>query len=230
MTSAAIMQPTYLPWIGYFALMDRVDLFVFLDTVQFERRSWQQRNRIKTADGVQLLTVPVLKRGRRDEPILSVEIVPGSDFVHKHIRAIEGAYGRARYFGEYTPALFALLRQEHKLLADLNIAIILWMARAFGISTPCRRGSTLSAEGKRDALLVAICHELGADHYISSPGAHAYLDDSTAFCDAEITLSWHEYAHPEYPQLHDPFTPYMSAIDLLLNAGPESLAILRQGL
>jgi len=230
MTSAAIMQPTYLPWIGYFALIDRVDQFVFLDSVQFERRSWQQRNRIKTATGVQLLTVPVLKKGRREEAIRSVEISPGSGFVKKHVRAIESAYGRARYFEAYAPALFALFEREQKLLADLNIAIILWLARAFGITTPSRRSSSMAAEGKRDALLVAISQELGADQYVSPPGAHAYLDGNIAFPAAGIALTWHDYRHPDYPQLHGPFLPYMAAIDLLFNAGPDSLATIRRGL
>jgi hypothetical protein len=230
MMSAAIMQPTYLPWVGYFALMDRVDQFVFLDSVQFERRSWQQRNRIKTANGALLLTVPVLKKGRYQERIMEVEIDCTSDFARKHIRAIESAYRRAPYFDAFAPALFAHFERGHNLLAELNIAIILWMAQVFGIFTPSTRSSAMKAAGKREGLLVAICRELGTDRYVSPPAAHAYLDESMAFRDAGIALEWHDYAHPMYRQLHGPFLSHMSAIDLLFNMGPGSLAVIRSGL
>jgi hypothetical protein len=230
MTSAAIMQPTYLPWIGYFALIDRVDVFVFLDSVQFARRSWQQRNRIKAPTGEQMLTVPVLKKGRRDESVREVEIDPGSDFARKHRRSIESAYARAPFFAEYSPGLFAILDRPYTQLADLNIDLISWLSGAFGITTPCRRSSDMQVAGRRDALLVALCQELGADIYVSPPGSHDYLDESTAFADAGIFLQWHEYTHPEYPQTRPPFLSHMAAIDLLFNVGPDSLAIIRSGL
>lgn len=229
MTSVAIMQPTYLPWIGYFALIDRVDHFIFLDSVQFARRSWQQRNRIKSHQGEQMLTVPVLKRGRRDETIREVEIDPSARFALKHSRAIELAYRRAPFFTQYAPNLLSILNRPHRLLVDMNLDLIGWLMQAFHIETPCRRSSELQADGRRESLLVALCREVGADVYVSPPGAHDYIDQSTVFDDAGIAVHWHDYRHPTYPQLNGAFLPYMAAIDLLFNAGADSLAILRSG-
>ncbi len=104
----AIAQPTYLPWLGYFDLLDQVDKFVLLDTVQFEKQSWQQRNRIKTPTGLMWLTVPVVFRGRLGQRIVDVEIRE-PEFCRDHLRAVELNYRRAPFFGDYYPAFCELL-------------------------------------------------------------------------------------------------------------------------
>jgi hypothetical protein len=230
MTSAAIMQPTYLPWLGYFALMDRVDLFIFLDTVQFDRRSWQQRNRIKGANGEQTLTIPVHKKGLRDQTIAEVGIVNDGVFPDKHIRAIELAYARAPHFERYANDLFEIFRSGHTLLADLSIALIEWLTDTLGIVTRCVRSNTLDAQGNKADLLADICGRLDVDSYVSSPGSRGYLDASDAFDQASIPVTYAEYEHPVFPQLHGPFIPQMSVIDLLFNVGPDSLDVIRSGL
>lgn len=229
MTTVAIMQPTYLPWIGYFGMIDRADVFVFLDSVQFARRSWQQRNRIKAANGVQMLTVPVLKKGAREQRIDDVRIDDAARFAEKHRRAIEHAMAKAPYFKDYSGGLFATLEAGHERLADLDIALIRWLSGAFGIDTSFAQSSQIDAAGSKADLLAEICRALGGDVYLSAPGSAEYIEESDAFQRAGVALIYHSFEHPAYAQLHGPFEPYLSAIDLLFNLGPGSLACIRSG-
>lgn len=225
----AIMQPTYLPWLGYFDLMDRVDSFVLLDSVQFSKRSWQQRNRIKGPDGALWLSVPVLSKGLRAQLIADVEIDPSASFADKHLRTIAHLYADAPFFQRYMDPLSAILRGKRRLLADMNIELMEWMCRCMEISTETVRSSSLEAAGKRVDLLIAICRELGADRYISPEGSRGYIQENDLFGSNGIELIYHEYRHPEYRQAHGPFVPYLSALDLLLNEGPNSLSVIRAG-
>ena len=228
--SIAIMQPTYIPWIGYFALIDRVDEFVFLDSVQFERRSWQQRNRIKGSIGEIMLTVPVQKALRDKLRICDAKIDYTSKFVHKHITALQHAYGRAPFFKEYKEIIFDALNKKTSLLADLNIDIIKNLAKALGIETPITRSSKLSSTGTKDELLYNICCEMNAHVYISPPGSKEYIDSSKFFAEGVFSLVYHKYTPQTYHQLFGKFVPYMAVIDLLFNEGPKSLEIIRSGL
>lgn len=230
MTTVAIMQPTYLPWTGYFALMDRVDVFVFLDSVQFDRRSWQQRNRIKGAGGPQTLTVPVHKKGLREQRIADVRIVRDAGFPEKHLRAIEHCYAGAPYLDPYSAGLFDVMRRSYERLADLTIALIQWLAGQLGIATRCVRSSALETHGTKADLLADICRGLGADRYVSPPASQAYLARSDAFERAGIPVVYSDYRHPTYPQLHGPFVSHLSVVDLIFNVGPDSLEIIRRGL
>jgi hypothetical protein len=226
----AIMQPTYLPWIGYFALMDAVDEFVLLDDVQFARRSWQQRNQIKGPAGSVMLTVPVLKKGKREQLVREAEIDAESDFAKKHVRSIELAYARAPFWQKYSSELLAELLKPRPLLADYNIALIERIRDDLGIKTPLVRSSALPAEGKREDRLVSICRQRQAKIYISPAGSSDYLGESDAFQRAGIRLLYNDYKHPApYPQLHGAFVSHLSAIDLLLNCGDKSLEVIRGG-
>ena len=226
----AIMQPTFLPWVGYFALMERVDHFVLLDSVQFARRSWQQRNRIKTAQGELMITVPVKKKGRRDELICDVEVDNPQDWAARSLKSVHMAYKRAPYFDAFSQGFDHHIAVPSQLLADLNINLITWMAAAFGISTPVSRSSTLNVAGSKDELLVNICKIYGAEIYVSPPGSHNYIDNSDRFENAGITVEWHNYEPAVYPQLHGPFLPYMAAIDLLFNCGADGIEKIREGI
>ena len=227
--SAAIMQPTFLPWIGYFGLMVSVDLFVFLDDVQFDKRSWQQRNRIKTPNGVIWLTVPVLTKGRRDQTIAEAEIQPDAKFPEAMWRTIEMNFAKASYAPRYLPALHDIMQAHGKRIGKLNIAIIEWMAGEFGIATPTVRSSQTPVASAKADRLVDLCQAHGVSDYLSPPGSKAYLDASDAFETAGIALDYFGYAHPEYAQQHGPFEPYMCALDLLVNEGPTAGDILRSG-
>lgn len=226
----AICQPTYLPWLGYFDLMDQVDAFVLLDSVQFEKQSWQHRNRIKTPTGLQWLTVPVSHRGHFGQPIDQVKI-RDPEFVRKHMRGIELSYRRTAYFDSYYPELGDILNAKSKgLLADLNVGLLRWFCVVLGVQTPIFRSSAMKATGRRSELLVNICGELKADSYLSPPGSAEYLmGDLELFVNAGVEVAFHHYEHPEYSQPFPPFCPCAAALDLLFNEGPKSMEILRSG-
>lgn len=223
-----VMQPTYLPWAGYFDLIDSSDVFVFLDTVQFEKQSWQQRNRIKAASGPQWLTVPVYQK--LGQPIVDVRINNTVHWRHKHWMSLVSHYGRARFFGAHAPWLEALYAREWESLAELNVHLIMRLAELFGMSTRFVRSSTLAPlEGKKVEPLLTLCKQFGADVYLSPAGAREYLVSDEPFREKGVRLEFQAYAHPTWPQLFGEFTPFLSALDLLLNTGDEAAAILRSG-
>jgi hypothetical protein len=227
----AIAQPTYLPWLGYFDLLDQVDTFVLLDTVQFEKQSWQQRNRIKTPTGLLWLTVPVVFRGRLGQRIVDVEIRE-ADFWRDHLRAVELNYRRAPFFAEYFPALSELLPSASSSLrlAELNIGLLRWLAQALGIKTPIVRSSELAVDGKRTHLLAEICSLLGAATYVSPLGSADYLlNELPTLTSRGVNVVFQHYDHPSYRQLFPPFLAHASALDLLFNEGEASLATVRSG-
>jgi hypothetical protein len=216
------MQPTYLPWSGYFALMQSVDLFIYLDTVQFARRSWQQRNQIKTPAGAQWLTVPVRTKGKRDQAIADVEIE--GDFSSRHRKTIESSYRKAPFFDA---ALLPELPPAG--LCDLNVTLIERIKVRLGIATPTMRASELNGSGTRADLLASLCREVGGTEYVSPPGSRAYLDASDAFERCGIPVRYFEFQHPEYPQLHGDFLPYMSCVDMLFCCGENSRDLIAGG-
>lgn len=218
----AIMQPTYLPWSGYFGLMQEVDLFIFLDNVQFSRRSWQQRNQIKSSSGPIWLTVPVLKKGKRDQVISEIEIDSSAAFNTSHQKSIQACYSKTEYFKKYSSDLFNLYKDPGTLLADLNINIISYIKDSLGINTRMMRASELPVSGIKDELLASICSQVGATEYLSPPGSYEYLKDSAAFRRSSIPVIYLKYVHPVYHQIHSGFLSYMSCIDMLFNCSEES--------
>jgi UDP-2,4-diacetamido-2,4,6-trideoxy-beta-L-altropyranose hydrolase len=227
----AIAQPTYLPWLGYFDLLDQVDKFVLLDTVQFSKQSWQQRNRIKTPTGLQWLTVPVVFRGRLGQRIVDAEIRE-PEFWRDHLRTIELNYRRAPFFDLYYPALSELLRAGSSglRLAELTITLFRWLSEVLGIKTPIVRSSELAAEGKRTQLLAEICSLSGATTYVSPLGSADYLlHEMPILTGRGVTVVFQHYEHPLYHQLFPPFQAHASVLDLLFNEGENSLATIRSG-
>jgi hypothetical protein len=222
----AIMQPTYLPWLGYFSLMRSVDKFVILDSVQFEKRSWQQRNQIKTANGPLMLTIPVLTKGLGNQLMTEVVIDNEGAFPKAHTKSIALNYSRAKHFAEYAPDILGLLENRQEKLVDLTTEIILHLRDILGITTSIVYASELLADGKKAELLANICEELGASEYVSPPGSRNYLDGTDVFKCRGISYRYFEYEHPVYPQLYGEFLPYMSAIDAIFNCGRESAALL----
>lgn len=225
---AVIMQPTYLPWMGYFDLMDQSDVFVFLDTVQFEKQAWQQRNRIKVAgDQSKWLTIPVVQN--LGQKISEVKIDTANPWRRKHWGTIEQYYKRAPYWKAYSGDLAQIYARDWEYLVDLNIAIISFLKHSFGIKTQLLRTSQMSIEGSKVRLLTNICQYLKADTYISPVRAAEYIEEDNIFAVQGIALRYHQYDHPVYAQLFSGFLSYMSAVDLLFNEGPKSLEIIRSG-
>lgn len=232
MKSIAIMQPTFLPWIGYFALIDHVDEFIILDHVQFEKRSWQQRNKIKTDKGPIWLSVPVLSKGRQDQSIAETQILYEGEKspLEKIMRSIEQNYKKATFYRDYANVLEQILSEKPKRIADLNQQLINQLCRVLKIDTPLLKSSEMGVKGSKEALLIDICQKRGATHYISPPGSKNYLEGGPLFQKADIMLSYQEYNHPVYTQLHTDFQPYMCILDLVFNEGPKSTEIIRSGL
>jgi WbqC-like protein family len=226
----AIAQPTYLPWLGYFDLIDQVDIFVILDSVQFEKQSWQQRNRIKTPTGLQWLTVPVLFRGRFGQLIHEVKI-RDCKFYKDHLRAIELNYRRSPFFQEYFSELGVLLAcSEGETLRDLNVRLLSWFIRVLGIDAHIVRSSAMPVSGRRTQLLAEICDHLGGAQYISPIGSAGYLlPEIEIMRRSSIEVLFQNFEHPEYRQLFPPFLPFASALDLIFNEGPRALNVIRSG-
>lgn len=233
MTTCAIMQPTYLPWIGYFALMDLADVFVFLDDVQLSKQSWQTRNRIKGESGKELLlSVPVRHAG--NQPIKDVEI-DGAHWVAKHLRSFEQNYRKAPHFAEAMILYEPILRSEPAKLCDLNIALISGIADRLGITGKHIRSSQIAEKSadRRDRL-VDICKQFGADTYLSPAGAAGYLteeDGEAQFAAHGMTLLYQRYEHPTYPQINGAFLSHMGVLDLIANVGVgQAAAVMRSGI
>ncbi|HEX9742710.1 MAG TPA: WbqC family protein [Nitrospiraceae bacterium] len=220
----AIHQPQFLPWLGYLDKIDRVDLFVLLDSVQFKKNEWQNRNRIRTAQGWQWVTVPVLHDfGQR---IKDVRINDKVDWRAKHLRAMELHYAHAAHREHVLGGLRALYQQSWDRLADLNIAVLRWLLGEFGITTPLRLSSDMQLPEEPTERLIEICRVVGAASYLAGAGARDYMDFQT-FEAAGIPVDVQEFQHPVYRQCYEPFAPGLSAIDLLLTCGGQSIQSLR---
>lgn len=219
-----ILQPSYLPWLGFFEQMQQADVFVYYDDVQFEKGSWRNRNRIKTAQGQQWLTVPVLTKGHDFPLIKDVRINNAQPWAGKQIKAISQNYGKAPYFEEYAHGLSEVMSRPWTHLLDLDLALLSWLREQLGITTPTVLSSELGIAGRNVERLIAILKHLEGAVFYEGRAGMEYIDPAL-FVAAGITVRFQEYTHPVYPQLYGEFIPYLSVLDLLFNCGPESLAI-----
>lgn len=221
-----VLQPSYLPWLGYFDQMRRADVFVYYDDVQYDRGGWRNRNRIRTHQGWQWLTVPVKLKGRFGCLIRDAEIDNRTPWARKHLESVRQSYAKAPYSRDVLPLLESLLRRSWNGLSELNIDLTEKLANAIGLSVKTVRSSELGVEGSRSERLVGICKHLGATQYLTGDAAAAYLEHEL-FEREDIEVEYQNYRHPTYPQIHGEFTPFLSAVDLLFNCGPQSLDILK---
>jgi hypothetical protein len=222
----AIHQPQYLPWLGYFDKLDSADVFIFLDTVQFKKHEWQNRNRIRTKDGWQWLTVPIIDRF--PEQIDRVEVNAKTDWQRKHCQALRLHYGRAPFWDPLGPELVTLLESPWTRLSDLNVAATDLLCRHLGIKTSRLLASGLSAREEPTDRLIDLCRAAGGTTYLAGQSGPSYMDVGR-FSEAEIAVQVQSYTHPQYPQRHQPFISHLAVVDLLFNCGPESLNVLRSG-
>jgi hypothetical protein len=218
--TAVVTQPTYLPWLGYFQAIASADVVVFLDTVQFERRSWQSRNRLKGSNGEPYwLTVPVAKHSQ-DTPILEIQIADTDDWAAKHLRSIGLSLQGAPHGDAALESVAPHYATPPAGLSDLNISLIGATLSSLDIVREIHRASELGVVGRRTDLLLAICKDVGADRYLSAAGAAAYLEDERGdFDDAEIEVVYQTWEHPVYPQAGPGFVSHLAAIDAIANLG-----------
>lgn len=213
-------------WLGLVKKIADADRFVVLDSVQFEKNYFQNRNKIRTKEGWMWLTVPVKKQPLATL-IKDIEISYNQPWQEKYLKSLQAHYGGAPYFKDYFPKIEKIIRKNHTYLAGLNIELLEFVLDSFGIKKQLIRSSELSTEkavGGSDVCL-AICKQQCASIYLAGPSGKDYLklDD---FDREGIEVLFHEFHHPEYKQLHGEFLPYMSSIDLLFNHGQEAKNIL----
>ncbi len=225
----SIMQPAYLPWLGYFDRIARSQTHIVLDHVLIDKNSktkFANRNKIRTREGWIWLTVPLQSSGRSSELFLNrIEIDNSSQWMSKHWRALQLNYSRAPFFTDHAPYLEYMYSQEWRLLSDLLHGVTRYLLEALGIKTTLLYSSDLGVTSQKDQLILDLCRTIGATQYISGPFGRDYLQEEH-FAAAGIELLYHDYQHPVYKQVFQGFEPYMSTIDLLLNHGPASLDIL----
>lgn len=219
-----IHQPEHLPWLGFFHKMAECDVYVLLDSVQFTKNNYQNRNRLIDRNGeVFWSTVPVRMAGHTEKLIADMELDNAQPWPRKTWARIAGTYRSHPYFGALAPELESIFMSGHALLIDLNIQLIEFFRRQLGISVPIVRSSTMEVAGSRSELLLSICKNLGADTYLSGPSGRDYLDGGL-FLAAGVALDYHVFNHPTYAA--PIFKPYLSTLDLLFNHGPGSREIL----
>jgi len=214
-----IHQPNFLPWPGFFHKWMIADAMILLDTVQYEKNEWQNRNRIKTAQGVQWVTVPV--QYRYPQKINEVTVADRR-WPRKLCGSIEQAYARAPYLKTYWPELRDILNEPYGLLRDLNVALI----RAVGGFLRCRSPLSIASDLHVDnpdptRRLLELCAAVDADAYLSGQEGRGYLE-AEAFARSGVTLYFQQVKAAKYTQLHGDFASHLSVLDLLFNLGPEA--------
>lgn len=223
--NCVILQPSYIPWRGYFHQICKADCFVFYDDVQYDARGWRNRNRIKTPGGPAWLTIPVYKKGCQvhHTPIHEICICPDTPWQVKHWRTLEQCYGKAPFFDRYAPVLQRFYEERWERLADFTIELTVALARELGIRhTQFLRSSALHARGAKTDRLLSILAEIGATHYITGPSAKDYLEEEK-FREADITVEYMRYDYREYEQFYPPYDPQISILDLLFMTGPRAM-------
>ncbi|TAJ24815.1 MAG: hypothetical protein EPO68_00935 [Planctomycetota bacterium] len=224
-----IQQPAYWPWLGFIDRVARCDVAILLDHVALEhntRTQFTNRNKVRTADGWTWLTVPVRARDERGAvPIERVEIADDGRWRRKHLATLRQSYGGARGWGRHAEWIESLYAHEWSTLAPLVEATTRRLLDAFEVGTPLVRSSALASRTHKSQLVLDLCLELGADCYLSGPFGRDYLDRA-AFERAGVRIEFHDYAHPEYEQLHAGFHSHMSALDLALTHPDRARAIL----
>ncbi|MGF9976252.1 WbqC family protein [Viridibacillus arvi] len=216
----AIMQPTYLPWAGYFNLMKNVDCFILLDDVQFNKRSWQQRNRILVHGKEKMLTIPVHTKGKRNQKINDVVLDDEQKWLDSHLAILKSAYSKHPFGKEIIEIYSDAVKPEFTLLKEVNMAFIEVVKSYLNISTELIFSSDLPVEGKKSEYLINICDYLGVKNYLSPLGSYDYIQEEGLFNKTLINVEYQNYNPQEYSQKYSKiFTPSLSIIDVLANIG-----------
>ncbi|NMA06192.1 MAG: WbqC family protein [Ruminococcaceae bacterium] len=223
MKSVAMLQPNYIPWKGVFDMINRVDIFVFYDDVQFTKRDWRSRNKIPTSNGDVWLTVPVLTKGRMDQLICEAEIDTSVNWQKKHHKTLTLTYAKSPFLSKYEQLLFDFYFEKTWInLSEMNIFMTKYICNILGIRTRFYKSSDLNCQGDKDGeKVISICKKLGCNHFINGPAAKAFTDEQK-YADAEIELEYMSYEYPIYNQLYKPFNHHVTVLDMLFNLGDKT--------
>lgn len=223
-----ISQPTFIPWIGYFAFLDKIDKLVYLDNVQFEKRSWQQRNYIKLNNEKHYLTISVKSKGRYNQKIFEVEILKDKN-IELIKKKIFYAYKKSTYFENYYQSICDVLNKSHTSLLELNIELINYFVKVLKIQIDFDYSSNYSLNLNKEQLIFQLCRLNKCDQYLTTIGSKEYLQKYNEIPNSGIKISYFEYKSIKYNQLGKNFIPKLSIIDLLFNEGKNSINIIRKG-
>lgn len=223
----AIVQSSYVPWKGFFDLINSVDELILLDDVQFTRRDWRNRNRVKTPRGVAWLTIPVQVKGQYHQKICETRVV-GPDWRQTHWKTLRTCYGRAGHFREYAGRIEELYDTcDYDRLSDINHHFITAICDILGINTKITWSMSREKPDDRVGRIVELCRQAEATEYLSGPSAASYLDQAH-FDRLDIRVRWMDYSgYPEYPQLFPPFDHHVTILDLLFNTGPAATSYMK---
>lgn len=219
----AIVQSNYIPWKGYFDMINMVDEFILFDDVQYTRRDWRNRNQIKTSNGLIWLTVPVEVKGKYFQSIWETNVLYEENWPRKHWQSIRNNYIKSPFFIDFKSdfeRFFAEVKGNK--LSLINRELIELINNILGVKTRISFSNEYElVEGKNERL-ISLIKQVGGSHYLSGPAAKSYLNENQ-FIENGISVSWMDYSgYPEYPQLHPPFRHDVSILDLIFNAGPEA--------
>jgi len=228
----SIIQPLYLPWLGFFEMVAASDAYVAFDHVKFEPSSWQQRNRIKGPNGPFFITVPVRKTRDGFDRICDKEIEYGEPWVKKHMKSLELSYRKTPYFDRYFPGIRSLMENRFKNIAELNVELIRLLLGFLGIEKQVIRSSGIALGDDKhldkNGRLIHLMKAVGATSFYEGASGADFIDRSR-FVSEGMEVYFQAYDHPTYPQAHGEFVPYMSVVDLLFNCGEGALSIIKGG-
>jgi WbqC-like protein len=225
MKLVGIHQLHYLPWLRYFEKIARCDVFIVLDNIQYTKNGWQNRNRVKTSGGAKLLTVPIF--ADFGQTLDQVRIRNTVRWREKHWRTLDQNYANAPYFDHYDEFLEQVYAQEWERLNDLNRFMLSFFLKNLGIQTEIVYASELQVDGRATERLIGLVKAVGGNAYYSGAFASDQYLDAARLDEAGIEIILQQWEAPRYPQLHGPFEPDLSIVDLLFNCGPDALAVLR---
>jgi len=229
--NGVILQPTYLPWLGYFEMLDASEIYVIFDHVQYIRKVYHNRNRIKGPNGEIILSVPV-KKAPRNTCIRDIQIsYNNGNALPKHWKSIQHAYRKAPYFQQYIDTFAQIYSGQYQTLAELTVKLISTICTLLGIDVQFVYSSDyerFNSQNTKSGRVVDLCIQSGIKTLYDAKGAEEFIDPNP-FKDNNLEVKFQNYDHPVYHQQYGAFLPYMSVIDLIFNEGPNSLTIIRQG-
>lgn len=220
------MQPAYWPWAGLIDRINQADVFIWMDSYTYSKNENINRNQIKTKNGAQYITVPVLHKHNSHTPIKDIEIDNKKRWAHKHFQSIKQSYSKCPYWTRYEPFLSDLYAKSHTSLSELNFYILEWILDELNIATKIVKMSDGNFQGNKSELILDMCLQLGATEFVFGINGKDYADIKLFF-DADVKISFQDYLCKSYVQPHGDFLPYMSTLDVMMCKGPNSMEVIR---
>lgn len=225
MVTVCIHQPDFAPYLGFFHRLLSTDHFIVLDDVQFIRRGWQHRDRIKTRMGTTWLTLS-LQKGDYHQQLKDVLLSADGKWIDENLNLIRESYSKAPYFDLIFPRVENIYHSGHVRMIDFNLAFLQMAMELLEIEPPISLASSYGVKSTSSQRLLDLVQAVGGDNYLTGTGSRDYLDEAL-FANSGVSITWQDFSHPLYPQLHGGFEPMLSCLDLFFNCGNRSARVLR---